>query len=102
MKYFIIMMLITMQAQGGGISNRNQIQEQLKATPQMSDRCIRNIDYYSKKITRYELKVHLNSYQEEVLKYYKTSRAAWEDYCYGDGKDPEFQKQIIVPLNCCQ
>lgn len=93
MRYFIIMLLLlsTMQAQAGGVSNQIQIQQQLKATPEMDERCISNIDYYDKKITKYELKVHLNSYQKQVLKYYQSEKEAWNEYCNGFGDDPDFR-----------
>jgi len=79
-------MLITMQVQAGG-----RIDEQLRVTPEMSARCMKEIGYYQDKISKYELKVHLSAVQKIKVHHYKTELASWQDYCYGDAEDPDFR-----------
>ena len=85
MKYLLIMLLfVTTQAFAGG-----QLQQQLKESPQMSEKCMTNISYYKSKIFDYELKVHLSVGQKIKLHYYRSELDAWEEYCSPGDDDPD-------------
>jgi hypothetical protein len=74
----------------GYSSNQMQIQEQVRETVQMSDRCLENIEYYNDKIAKYEYRIALTDYQRLKLDYYKQELRSWENYCYNGGLDPDF------------
>ena len=87
MKYILLtLMLLFGTAYAGGT-----IQSELRETPEMSARCIKNIGYYQDKISKYELRVHLNTGQKIKVHYYKSELASWQDYCYGNAEDPDFR-----------
>lgn len=86
MRYFLLIIaLMFNNVQAGG-----NIQEDLRETPEMSERCVASITYYQARISKYELKVHLSAGQKIKVHYYKSELASWQDYCYGDGNDPVF------------
>lgn len=86
MKYILFTLMLIMSSASG-----QSIQEELRATPEMSEKCIQNISYFQDKIGDSELKVHLSTGQKIKVHYYKSELKSWQDYCYGDADDPDFQ-----------
>ena len=73
---------------------QQQVQEQLKSSQGMQDRCEQNILYYEDKIRSYEAKYpnedDHNAYMRAKLDYYYDELESWDDYCNGIGNDPDF------------
>jgi hypothetical protein len=73
---------------------QQQVQEELKATPSMINRCKANILYYEDKIQTYEAKYpdpdDYNAYMNAKLDYYYDELESWLDYCDGEGSNPDF------------
>jgi len=91
MRYIVIMLVLVFIAIQTHVYAGGTIQEQLRDTPEMSERCIKNIGYYQDKIAKYELRVHLNAGQKIKVHYYKSELESWQDYCYGNAEDPDFR-----------